>query len=190
MAIKRQYLSIGFGYDLNDNTRKKASMHDDRKSPSKKPRTNVRIASIETGSEDSDIEPLGVASKGTKITKLAPKWRWNDQRRQIAISKVVAVDLFSFAVEDGSRDSKMREIVLELNKNTEQDINWILLTFDAFRKKVYEIQRKVLKFKDKENMLQVLPEAEQRLYQQLKGIGQVEEAGAAKLSGDTSLVIF
>ena len=165
-------------------------MNDLRPSPSKKPRPNINVASIETGSEDSDIEPLPAAVKEASKVKLAPKWRWNEHRRQVVISRVVGIDLFKYSVADGSRDRKIREIVLKLNGNTKDDINWVLLTFEARRKKVYETQRKVLKFKDKEEMLHLLSEAEQQLYGQLKNLGQVAAADVAKLSADTSSVIL
>ena len=190
MAIKKQHGSIGFKYDLNDNNAKKGALRDGRLSPSKKPRITVSTASTETDGDDSDIEPLKGAAKGGHTAKLASKWRWNEHRRQVVISRVVAVNLFQHSVADGSRDRYIRKIVLELNKNTEDDINWILLTFEACRKKVYEIQRKVLKFKDREEMLQLLSKAEQQLYGQLKSLGQVAAASDAKLSADTSLVIL
>lgn len=158
-----------------------------RSSPSKRAKASTNVASNEL---DSDIDHLQPAPKKASTTKLASKWRWNEQRRQTAINKAVAVNLFSYSVEDGSRDAKCKEIVSELNKNTEEDINWVLLTFEAYRKKVYEIQRKVLKLKDNDDALDLLPEAEKQLFEQLKEIGQVQEAGIAKLAGDTSSVIL
>ena len=189
-AIKRQYGTIGFSYDLNDNSRKKATMTDNRKKSAKRARANNDVVMIEPGSEDSDVEPTNSVSKSKRGSnaKLATKWRWNEQRRNVAIRRAVDCNLFSYTVEDGSRDRKMREIVKELNDNTEQDINWVLLTFEAFRKKIYETQRKVLKLKDKQEILETLPEAEQQLYKQLDDIGQVQEADVTKLAGDLSSV--
>ena len=102
--------------------------------------------------------------------------------------KAVECNLFSYSVDDGSRDKNIKALVNELNNDTKDDINWVLLRFDQYRKQIYQMQRKLLKFAEKEDSLHLLPQSEQNLFEQLKQIGQVKEAAVTKLAGNMSLV--
>ena len=135
----------------------------------------------------NNTEPQSKPAKKPKCTtKLANKWIWRDHRVQKACKMAVTHKLFAKRVEQQQRDKEMRLIVSDINKCTEEDVNYALLTYEKYRKKIYELQRKLCRFP--KEATELLPEYEQELFKHLDECGLIQEAATVKLKADTSLV--
>lgn len=123
--------------------------------------------------------------KQEKKQTMANTWRWTPKRREVAIKKATDCRLFDIKIDKGLRDRKMASIVSEINGMTDVDINFVLLTTEAFKREIYKTQRKVIKVP--EEQMNLLPAHELVLRKQLKEAGEVEEATKTRLAGNTSL---
>ena len=157
-----------------------------------KPRKKIKLSVSNTNSNSSQHpkppkpQPSNIKTKPKSASKqlLASKWRWSPPRRKLAVEQAVDCRLFDIKITDGRRDAKIACIVANMNKMTDIDINFALLTIEHYTKEIYRIQRKVLKIDDEQ--LDLLPKEEQTLFQQLKSSGEVEEARLTQMSANSS----
>ena len=181
--IYREYGEIGFEYDMNMNQNKSKPKPKGQKRGLKADGTNPK--------KKQKISESGNAAKAKTKGTLAAAWRWSPPRRTVAVSEAVKNRLFDIGVANNKRDSKIDEIVKNINGMKEIDVNFALLTSEHYRKEIYKIQRKVLKLgvADEQSIL-LLPKEEQDLFKQLKEAGEVKEASLTTMSADSCLVHF
>ena len=175
---------IGFEYQLNGRaTAKKRSMSATDPVPKKKQKLSG------SGSECKDTNIPMVRTRAQAV--LGESWRWSPARRAVAVQQAVSCKLFDMKVTDGKRDSKIADIVHDINQMTHIDVNFVLLTKEQYTKEIYKIQRKVIRIgvNDK-SQIALLPMEEQELFKQLDASGHVKEASKAKMSANSSSVIF
>lgn len=56
------------------------------------------------------------------------------------------IDIFKYDTKKGLRDNKMKELLSELiEEGKKMDVNYLMLTFDKYRKELYRIQRKLIR---------------------------------------------
>ena len=196
--ITKKHGSVGFEYELNKSQRaidRNVAINSSQPRPKKRQKVSVNTKSnnhndpnVKSKSHSKPQKPQPPSSKSkpksNSTNLLAPSWRWSPKRRTIAVKQAVKYRLFDIKIVDGKRDSKINVIVSEMNGMTDIDINFVLLTVDSYKKEIYRIQRKVLKFK--EDQLDLLPEEEQQLHQQLKQSGHVAEANKSRMSANSS----
>ena len=174
---------IGFEYDLNvrnKRSRKSIEIESDDPNPNKKQRTLPQV----------NTKPKA-KTKPKKLPKtqiLAPSWRWDKDRRKVAIQKATDCNLFNIKTTGGKRDQQIRVIVYNLNDMKDVDVNYLLLTEELYTKEIYRIQRKLERLSDE--AAELLPEEEQLLFKQLLDSGHIAEARTAKVSADQSSVKF
>ena len=122
--VKSKYGQIGFEYDLNDVNSRRTEINANNPRSRKKPRLQ-----FETFDIDGNIKPK-------PITKLAAKWKWNETRKDFAVKRAVQCNLFSYPVTNNKRDAAITKIVSGINKCTDVDVNYSLLTVEKHTKKI------------------------------------------------------